>query len=28
LGDADRCPHCGGALVSQDLIKKYNDEEA
>lgn len=28
LGDADRCPHCGGALVSQNLIKKYNDEEA
>ena len=28
LGDADRCPHCGGALVSQALINKYNDEEA
>lgn len=28
LGDADRCPHCGGALVSQSLISKYNDEEA
>lgn len=28
LGDADRCPHCGGALVSQSLINKYNDEEA
>ena len=28
LGDADRCPHCGGALVSQELIKRYNDEEA
>lgn len=28
LGDADRCPHCGGALVSQALINKYSDEEA
>ena len=28
LGDADRCPHCGGALVGQRLIKRYNDEEA
>ena len=28
LGDADRCPHCGEALVSQALINKYNDEEA
>ncbi|MED5567826.1 MAG: hypothetical protein VX382_08220 [Candidatus Thermoplasmatota archaeon] len=28
LGDADRCPHCGGALVSQALINKYNDEES
>ncbi|MEC8151113.1 MAG: hypothetical protein VX068_00570 [Candidatus Thermoplasmatota archaeon] len=28
LGDADRWPHCGGALVSQALINKYNDEES
>ncbi len=26
LGGADRCPHCGGALVSQDLINKYTEE--
>ena len=28
LGDADQCPHCGEALVSQALINKYSDEEA
>ena len=28
LGGADRCPHCGGALVGQELINKYSDEEA
>ena len=28
LGHADRCPHCSAALVSQELISKYNDEEA
>ena len=28
LGHADRCPHCSAPLVSQELISKYNDEEA
>lgn len=28
LGHADRCPHCSAALVSQELIEKYSDEEA
>ncbi len=28
LGHADRCPHCSTALVGEDLINKYNDEEA
>ena len=28
LGQADRCPHCSAALVSQELFNKYNDEEA
>jgi len=28
LGHADRCPHCSAALVSEDLINRYTDEES
>lgn len=28
LGKADRCPHCGNSLVSQELLVRHNDEEA
>ena len=28
LGRADRCPHCAAALVSEDVINRYGEEEA
>ena len=28
LGRADRCPHCSAALVSEDVLARYGDEEA
>ena len=28
LGKADRCPHCGNGLVSQELLDRHADEEA
>ena len=28
LGKADRCPHCGNGLVSQELLARHSDEEA
>jgi hypothetical protein len=28
LGKADRCPHCGNGLVSQELLARHSDEES